>query len=730
MKYISIANWINLILLQQLAVSGQWITGTPSLPTVYSYGAAGFYDDTVVLLNEQYAIEFNIQTKQSTLYSNHHTPMVLGWGQAGVQSQTTIYCIDFYVPHIIAYDMSTTVLTPQWAGFTISPDVNNEAAMAATNELLFVLGGFTSSYSDILNEVHILNVAQQSWSMGTPMSTSRRRFAASVSADNKKLIAIGGVTWVPPHDKNGHTATIELISITDLLSGYPWQYTQNPLSQTIVGSATAAHGVFVYVIGGQRTDYNAIDLVHVIDTTTDSVSVMNDRLAYPTAGASAIIVENTLYVFGGRKGNTDFDSYQLWMYYELPTPAPTTAEPTTSYPTTADPTTSHPTTTDPTTAKYVFHDVVVAATAANQACLDSYGTHLASIHSAQDNAEAQTLCVPQSTDERQGCWIGLNDFDVEAGSNGNNFKWYDGTPLDYQNWNPGEPNQYYSANGGEDLAEIVAATGLWNDQYNERAIRALCNSAVTTTTTKQPTPQPSAHPTQQPTPNPTKKPTANPTKQPTPNPTKKPTANPTKRPTNPEGISTCGDSVSAVYNGVPMTIVVHLPYEGDLQFNASQSSFVVTDIEVFTNLNQLLATDTNHDEQVTIYDKPPAHYKFIINGDGASSGTFRANIVCFSANPTRHPTVNPTKKPTLNPTKRPTLNPTKKPTPNPTKRPTNPEGTSTCGDSVSAVYNGVPMTIVVHLPYEGDLQFNASQSSFVVTDIEVFTNLNQLLATD
>eukprot|EP01083_Nonionella_stella_P287113 977278_1 len=136
-----------------------------------------------------------------------------------------------------------------------------------------------------------------------------------------------------------------------------------------------------------------------------------------------------------------------------------------------------------------------------------------------------------------------------------------------------------------------------------------------------------------------------------------------------------------------MTIVVHLPYEGALQFDTTWSSFVVTDIEVFTNLNQLLATDSNHDGQVTIYDKPSGDYKFFINGGGASSGTFRANIACFSANPTRHPTVNPTKKPTLNPTKRPTLNPTKKPTPNPTKRPTNPEGTSTCGDYVSAVYN-------------------------------------------
>eukprot|EP01084_Bolivina_argentea_P042901 79080_1 len=120
-----------------------------------------------------------------------------------------------------------------------------------------------------------------------------------------------------------------------------------------------------------------------------------------------------------------------------------------------------------------------------------------------------------------------------------------------------------------------------------------------------------------------------------------PTANPiattTPRPTDPVGTWTCGDTTSGAYHGQPVTFVVNLPYDGSLQFNAAGSSFVVTDIEAFTNLNVALATDADNDEEVTLYDKPAGDYKFIINGEGTSSGTFKATIACLSADPTAHP---------------------------------------------------------------------------------------------
>eukprot|EP01083_Nonionella_stella_P223937 797544_1 len=167
---------------------------------------------------------------------------------------------------------------------------------------------------------------------------------------------------------------------------------------------------------------------------------------------------------------------------------------------------------------------------------------------------------------------------------------------------------------------------------------------------------------------PTAKPTANPTDKQTPQPT---TLNPTVRPTDP-GVSTCDETVIGAYNGVPVTFVVHIPFQGDLQLNAQSSTFEVTDMEAFTKLSIPLATDVDEDRIVTLSDVPPGDYKLIIFGQGATSGTFEISIRCFSTSPTSYPTPHPTLSPTHKPTSDPTLNPTRRPSLYPTRPPLNP----------------------------------------------------------
>jgi len=114
------------------------------------------------------------------------------------------------------------------------------------------------------------------------------------------------------------------------------------------------------------------------------------------------------------------------------------------------------------TANFVMGPSAMSWQQAEEWCLANYGTHLASIHSEEESAEANDICTSQ-------CWLGGT---CQNGDHGD-WVWTDSSAWDYTHWAGGQPDDYWGATSGDDCVQQYGS-GPWGDQKCSYSLNPLC----------------------------------------------------------------------------------------------------------------------------------------------------------------------------------------------------------------------------------------------------------------
>eukprot|EP01083_Nonionella_stella_P290423 988189_1 len=729
--------------------------------------AIGLYDGNVFLIG---GYEYSKQVMTYDPVSQEFTDLgvsvlpnpIQGSGQYYTQQERSVYLINpIYGDAFHVYDMSTQRFT-NLSNIIIPSPVLFTACLASTPNNLFVCGGGASSR---LNKLQILSLITFEWIPNTPSMNHVRRSGACIVANN--------YLWV----FGGFQRTNERIQVAGIVRN-TWNFVDSfdtPLRSIRCAYSSAFEAI--YIIGGDSyisSQWTLTKTVHVVDASAGTISLLTNDMPLWNRASSPIVMNDTLYVFGGFWTSDSGVVTEQYAYYPLaPTNNPTT-----------DP--SRSPTPKPTVPSRLTCGQQVSGEYNNMAL--SFDVEILYHGDLTFDASSSNFVIQSLT-----AVFGVTPIASDTDHDGV-LTISDAIPAIYK-------------------FTIQALDGL----YDTFDVKVTCQSdhptsapsvLPTVTPTAQPTPQPTKSPSARPSLYPTSKPsshpvmpgtpslapipttlppsnkqtpspTNNPTHGPTPFPTMPPTRipsnfpsnHPTPRPTVPS-VLTCGQQFSGDYNDESIAFGVHLPYNGYLTFDASLSTFAIQSLTAVFGQTPI-AFDMDYDGILSISHAIAADYTFTIKAANGIYGTFDIRIACESDNPTLSPSNAPTITPTQAPTSSPTSTPTPAPTAKPTKRPTDapikpgeptdaptpptplptpsptlhptPRPTDTqnptdeptnkptqtpttnptqspiappptqpgliqCGDNISGSYNNQPVLFQVQKTYHGDLQFDATRS--------------------
>ena len=234
-------------------------------------------------------------------------------GQFYTQSLNTLYILNSVEASIMVYNLATNSLDPSSTYIGTIPHGQYDGidgCIASTAEILYVISGNNPT------TLKIFSFDDPLWITGPSLTTPRRGASCILSSNipdiNQKLYVIGGT----------NIDTVEYVSTYRIIFDNN-QF--NTLSTTLSAGLSSTRAVLfndiIYVIGGIISGGGSgsqSNKMHLIDINTNTVSLSSDKLAVGVWGAGVILVDNTIYAFGGQSNVTWLNTWQTYQMYVLP----------------------------------------------------------------------------------------------------------------------------------------------------------------------------------------------------------------------------------------------------------------------------------------------------------------------------------------------------------------------------------------------------------------------------
>eukprot|EP01084_Bolivina_argentea_P092256 166002_1 len=281
----------------------KWILSDSLLPRASHKMAVGYDNkmDTIWLLGgyPQHVISFQNGVFQS--HGDQYPPYSFwGHGQFYTQIGNTLWIIQSFTGVINSFNLQSLKFENN---YTIPVDVSWGCLTSFTNKdnhtYLFFIGGVSGYIFELtwMNLVQIFNVTSSTWLDPSIIPKLKRpRASLTCNVNNNRLYAIGGLT---DDVFNSVLSSIETLYIGDMtnIANNVWQYIQN-LSIPLSYSRSITYGSDIVVINGGNRINASVDVVHVINSVKNTVSI-EGYLNYGINSAAVILVDSIVYVFGG-----------------------------------------------------------------------------------------------------------------------------------------------------------------------------------------------------------------------------------------------------------------------------------------------------------------------------------------------------------------------------------------------------------------------------------------------